>query len=234
MTRIAGQLNLLAAGVYFIALDLPDRDAVVKFLRPEGPSGMGRKGWRRWLPAALGRRKRAAKAAGAVRAFRALAESTTFTLSDCFPETEIVDEVDVTFEWKGRMRAYRGPAYVQHKAEMFGNDTPLDAFDWEAIPEAQHRLWRAGVGLGSGAETWGPKNWCRTNRGEIRLADLSSLTRDRERVLNCLSEATRETRRRMLSKRQPLRCREQIDLYLAFMAERLAREPLDRLWRSGC
>jgi hypothetical protein len=234
VTRITGQLKFLAAGVYFVVLDLPDRGAVVKFLRSEGPSGMGRKGWRRWLPAALSRRKRTAKAADAFRAFRALAQSTTFTLSDCFPETEIVDEVDVTFEWEGRMCGYRGPAYVQHKVEMFGNDTPLDAFDWEAIPEAQHRLWRVGVGLGSGAETWGPKNWCRTNRGEIRLADLSSLTQDRERVLNCLREATRETRRRMLSERQPPRCREQVDLYLAFVAERLGREPLDRLWRSGC
>ena len=234
MTQITGQLNFLAAGLYFIVLDLPDRDAVVKFLRPEGPSGTRRKGWRRWLPAVLGRRKRVAKAAGALRTFRALSQSTTFILSDCFPETEIVDEVDVTFKWEGHMRGYRGPAYVQHKVEMFGNDTPLDAFDWEAIADAQHRLWRVGVGLGSGAETWGPKNWCRTNRGDIRLADLSSLTQDRERVLNCLSEATCNPRRRMLNERQPPRGREHVDLYLAFLAERHGRESLDRLWRSGC
>jgi hypothetical protein len=195
---------------------------------------MGRKGWRRWLPAAVGRRKRAAKAAGAFRAFRDLAQSSTFTLSDCFPETEIVGEVDVTFEWEGRMRGYRGPAYVQHKVEMFGNDTPLDAFDWEAIPEVQHRLWRVGVGLGSGAEAWGPKNWGRTARGEIRLADLSGLTRDRERVLKCLSDSKREKRRGMLYEQQPPRCHGQVDRYLAFVAERLRREPLDRLWRSAC
>lgn len=232
--RITGELSFLAAGVYFIALDLPERDAVLKFLRPEGPIPSRPKGWRRRLPAAIGRRKRAARAAGAARAFGALAQSSTLTLSDCFPETEIVDDVDVSFEWEGRIRSYRGSAYIQRKVEMFHNNTPLDAFDWEAVPEVEHRLWRAGVGLGSGGETWGPKNWCRTDGGEIRLADLSSLTQDAGRVLVCLSEAMRERRRRKLRECQPARCHGQVDGYLAFMAERLGRESFDRLWRSGC
>jgi hypothetical protein len=196
--------------------------------------GTSRKIWRRWLWRKAHRARRSVLATEADRAFRTLAESESFTLSSCFPETEIADDVDVTFELQGQTRRYCGSAYVQCKVEFFGNDTPLDSFDWEAIAEVQHRLWRMGVGLGSGGETWGPRNWCCTNEGKIRLADLSSLSPDIDLVRRRLSDSTRKLRRRQLRKCQPVHCLQQIDRYLVFVQDRLQRESLDLLWRADC
>jgi len=234
LERISGEFEFLGAGRYYIALDLPDRNAVLKFLRPEGPRRKSRKRWRRWLRRKALRARRIALAAAADRAFRTLAESKSFTLSNCFPETEIADDLDVTYEMLGQTLRYSGSAYVQCKVQFFDNHTPLDSFDWEAIAEVQHRLWRMGVGLGSGAETWGPKNWCHTNDGKTRLADLSSLSPDLDLVRKRLSNTTRELRRRKLRKYQPVDCRPQIERYLAFVSDRLRRESLDQLWRADC
>ena len=148
MANIIGHLDFIAAGDHFVALDLPEQDAVLKLLRPGGPSGKGGRSWRRRLPAAYHRRKRVARATAAGLAFRALAESKHFALSDCFPETEIVDEVDVSFEWEGRVHRHQGSAYVQGRVEMFHNGTPLDGFDWVefAGDSVKHKIeWSNGL-----------------------------------------------------------------------------------------
>ena len=231
--KVSGEFNFLAAGRYFIALDMPQRESVIKFLRPDGPLTVRQKGWQEWLLEHFRRAKRIKKAAMAGRVFRMLYQSETIDIFPCFPETEIVDEVDVSFVWEGQTNRYQGPAYIQRRVEVFGNDTPLDSFNWDAIIEVQHYLWRSGVGLGSGAETWGPKNWCRTKQDKVRLADLSSLTQDKKRVGKRLNSAIRQKRRQQLERFQPVRCREHIDPYLAYIGEYLNRESLNQLWRAG-
>ena len=90
-----------------------------------------------------------------------------------------------------------------------------------------------GVGLTSPGEIWGPRNWGKTDRGDIRLADMSSLSRDRKKVLKGLTDIPREKRRLRLHECQPEYCRNLVDIYMCFMPERLAPEIFSRLWKSG-
>ncbi len=231
--KVSGEFVFLGAGRYFIALDMPQRESVIKFLRPDGPLTVRQKGLRGWLLDHFLRAKLIKKAAMAGRVFRMLYQSETIDISLCFPETKIVDEVDVRFSWEGQTKRYQGSAYIQRRVEVFGYDAPLDSFNWDVIIEIQHYLWGAGVGLGSGAETWGPKNWCRTKQDKVRLADLSSLTQDKKRVGKRLNSAIRQKRRKRLERFQPVRCREHIDPYLAYIGEYLNQESLNKLWRAG-
>jgi len=119
-----------------------------------------------------------------------LYQSNIIDIHTCFPPTDILDEIDVVFEWEGQSNRYQGSSYLQYRVEVFDNYTPLDSFNWDAIIEIQHQLWRIGVGLGCFAEVWGPKNWSRTKNGDVRLADLSCLTQNKNCVSRLLGCAT--------------------------------------------
>ena len=62
---------------------------------------------------------------------------------------------------------------------------------------------------------------------------MSSLSRDRKRILKGLTGIARERRRLRLHERQPEYCRNLVDIYIEFMAERFAPEIFSRLWKSG-
>ena len=232
MKKLEGELKVLGVGKYFIALDLPESELVLKVLRPETFVSFSLTKLPRWFRNSVQKIKRNKEVAEAFRAFHLLAESKTFPFLDCFPETKHV-KVNVRFEWEESMNSYEGFAYLQRKVEFFGNDTPLNSFNWNTIPEIQYRLWKMGVGLTSPGEIWGPKNWGKTHQGDIRLADMSSLSRDRERIFKGLTSIARERRRLRLHERQPEFCRNLVDIYIEFMAERFTPEIFSRLWKSG-
>ena len=224
-------LKISAVGRYFITLDIPEHDLILKFLRPESPLSFSPMNWSRKFSGFIRQRKRVQKVAESFRTFHYLVESKTLAFLDCFPETKSV-EGEVLFELWGNMYRHQGFSYLQRKVEFFGSDMPLNEFDWEVIPEIQHRLWRIGVGLTSPGEVWGPRNWGKTREGEIRLADMSSLSMDREQVLKQLSDSAREGRRFKLHKHQPAHCCSLVDPYMEFMAERFAPETFNRIWKS--
>jgi len=231
--KVCGEFKLLGEGRYYIALDMPDKDFVLKFLKPLHPLTVRKRELRKWWSAYHRRAKQVKKVFSADQIFRILLQSKAIDVNKCFPPTVILDEVDVVFEWEGRSNRYKGPSYLQRRVEVFGNSTPLDSFNWDAIIEIQHQLWRAGIGLGSSAETWGPKNWSRAKNGEIRLADLSSLTQDKNCVRQRLGCTAIQKRRHRLEQFQPPRCRGQIDSYLIYIGNQLNQESLDQLWEAG-
>ena len=234
--KICGEFNFLGEGQYFIALDMPDKEFVIKFpkpLHPLYPLIFQKKGLKKWWSAHQRRAKYVKKAATANQIFRMLLQSKSIDVDKCFPPTVILDEVDVVFEWEGRSNRYKGSAYLQRRVEVFDNPTPLDSFNWDAIIEIQHQLWRVGIGLGSSAEVWGPKNWSRAQNGEIRLADLSSLTQNKNRVNYLLDSTVVQTRRHRLEQCQPIRCQGKIDSYLVYMGKFLNKESLNKLWNAG-
>jgi len=231
--KVCGEFKLLGEGRYYIALDMPDKEFVLKFLKPLRPLTVRKKGLKTWWSAHRRRAKNIKKVVKSDSIFRMLYRSNIIDIHTCFPQTDILDEVDVVFEWEGRSNRYKGSAYLQRRVEVFGNYTPLDSFNWDTIIEIQHLLWKAGIGLGSSAETWGPKNWSRAKNGEIRLADLSSLTQDKNRVRARLGGTAIQKRRYRLEQFQPIRCRGEIDSYLIYMGKYLNQESLNSLWKAG-
>jgi len=231
--EICGEFEFLGAGRYYIALDLPAAESVIKFPKPLRPLTVRKRELKKWWAAYCRRAKQVKKATTADQIFRMLLQSKTIDVNKCFPPTVILDEVDVMFEWEGRSKSYQGWAYIQQRVDFFDKYTPLDSFNWDAIIEIQHHLWRAGIGLGSAAETWGPKNWCRAKNGEIRLADLSSLNQNKNRVSTLLDCTTAQKQRQKMEQFQPLRCRGEIDSYLTYIGNQLNQESLDQLWEAG-
>ncbi|RLB70050.1 MAG: hypothetical protein DRH07_09405 [Deltaproteobacteria bacterium] len=231
--KVCGEFEFLGSGRYFIALDLPEEESVIKIPRPLRPLTVRKRELKKWWAAHCRRAKRIKKAATADQIFRMLLQSKTVDVHACFPQTDILDEVDVIFEWEGRSKRYQGSAYLQQRVDFFDKYTPLDSFNWDAIIEIQQHLWRAGIGLGSAAETWGPKNWGRTKNGEIRLVDLSSLNQNKNRVSTLLDCTLSQKRRQRMVQFQPLRCQGQIDPYLTYIGNQLNQESLDRLWEAG-
>ncbi len=232
MKKPEGELEVLGAGKYFVALDIPESELVLKVLRPETSVSFSLTRLPHWFRNSIQKIKRTKEVAEAFHAFHLLAKSKTFPFLDCFPETKHV-KVNVCFKWGESICNYEGFAYLQGKVEFFGNDTPLNSFNWNTIPEIQYHLWRMGVGLTSPGEVWGPRNWGKTHQGDIRLADMSSLSRDRKKVLKGLTGIARERRRLRLHERQPEYCHNLVDIYMEFLTERLAPEIFSRLWKSG-
>ena len=231
--KVRGKFDLLGVGGSFIALDMPAEESVMKFTRPLRPLNVRKRELRKWWSAYCRRAKQVKKAATADQIFRMLLQSKSIDIDKCFPPTDILDDVDVSFEWEGRSNRYQGTAYLQRRVEFFGTATPLDSFNWDAIIEIQQYLWRAGIGLGSVRETWGPKNWGRMKNGEIRLADISSLNQDKNRVSTLLDSPKIQIIRWQMEEYQPLRCQGQIDSYFTYIGKHLNQESLNRLWKAG-
>ncbi len=230
--KVCGKFDFLGAGGSFIALDMPAEESVIKFTRPLRPLNVRKRELKKWWAAYCRRAKQVKKAAAADQIFRMLLRSKSIDIDKCFPPTDILDEVDVVFEWEGRSNRYQGTAYLQRRVEFFDTSTPLDSFNWDAIIEIQHHLWRAGIGLGSVRETWGPTNWGRTKNGEIRLADISSLNQDKNRVSTLLVSPKIQIIQRRMKRFQPLRCQGQIDSYFTYIGKHLNQESLNRLWEA--
>lgn len=230
MTLFPETMEVVGSGRFYLALAVPEELRVLKVPRPGGPQLS--RNWRRRSSPRRDRAKGREKVATSQALVRRLLAAPDFELEACFPATRIVERVDVTFDWQGRRHRHRGWAYLQARVEMFDDSMPITGYPWRALVDVQKRLWAHGVGLRSGAETWGPRSWSRGSQGEIRLADLSSLTANKARVARRLGAKAREKRFRELSQRQPAACRPAIARYLSSLAEHLHAESLERVWKN--
>jgi hypothetical protein len=133
---------------------------------------------------------------------------------------------------EGRTISYAGPILVQKRASFFERPSGFDTFRWADLVEAEHRLWRRGVGFGTFAETVGPKNWALSG-GRLLLADTGSLTRDVRVALDTLrpdkvERKLRNTMRRLVERGQEAGA----DEYFRFVLSEINCEKLRDVWRT--
>lgn len=134
---------------------------------------------------------------------------------------------------EGQTIRYRGPILVQRRASFFERPSNFYAFEWDELIEAEHRLWRHGVGFGTFAETVGPKNWALMD-GHIRLADTGSLTRDFGTVQHTLRRPQVEKKLRNAIAQLRKRGEEEgAEEYFRYVIQEINREKLEQLWRTG-
>jgi hypothetical protein len=128
---------------------------------------------------------------------------------------------------------YAGPILLQRKASFFVSDErSLRAYDWRDLIHAQQHLWAHGVALLETGEILGPRSWSSFD-GRLRLADTSSLTRDRRAARESLSTAELDARERHIRRR----LREEsstfpAEEYFRFIRAEIHQDAFDRLWRS--
>jgi hypothetical protein len=96
-------------------------------------------------------------------------------LSDLLVMHHVLENSEATLRTPTGVRRYRGPILVQEWAVFFDRSGCFDAFDWNDVIDAQHRMWRRGVALSDANEILGPKNWALVG-GQLRLGDFSSFT----------------------------------------------------------
>jgi hypothetical protein len=164
-----------------------------------------------------------------------ISDDPSLLIDDYFLETCVDNQIDVSWNWDGRLMRYRGWGLVQRKVERYCKTrTALDTVDWQTIVDIQKKLWREGVGLGMETDAWGPGGWGVTEDGKTRLGDLGCLVDDQELVAEMLSEPVRESRRIILMRLQPPETKQYVAEYLSFVSDHLNEETLSRTWRRDC
>ena len=156
-------------------------------------------------------------------------------LADVLLPFHVLLEATAILRAGSAVERYRGAVLVQLRADFFDRSGRFDAFSWDDVITAQHRLWRAGVGLSDANEILGPKNWALVD-GRLKLADLSSLTRNARHVRRLLAKEVLDERqgqvlRRIAREDSP----EQLDLaqrYFTHVREQIDQASFDQLWRS--
>ncbi|MGH7410404.1 MAG: hypothetical protein ACREJ6_04995, partial [Candidatus Methylomirabilis sp.] len=114
------------------------------------------------------------------RTFRRMLELLQYLvargLSDILLPFEIVRDGRATLRVDGAAADYMGPILLQRKAAiLFEKGESFKCFDWTEFIDAEHSLWRHGVGLSNWRDVLGP--WALLD-GHVRLFDTSGLTKD--------------------------------------------------------
>ena len=128
-----------------------------------------------------------------------LQTSSNKRLETFFPFTEVIKiSANIMCANKKRYR-HKGKVIKQEFLyEIFGNHTPLNSFNWQDIVEVQTELWKRGVGINAKADTWGPKNWGKTEGNKLKLVDTSHLCCEKKEIKLMLKQEVIEQRRRRL------------------------------------
>lgn len=130
-------------------------------------------------------------------------------------------------------RPYDGPVLRQRRADHFFTlHSAPDGFDWGQLVRAQHRFWRAGLGVWDAAEILGPHNWAILD-GEVRLGDTGSLTDSFERIMRAISDPVLDAAEAEAIRRFRGPVADRARAYFAFVRREINPRRLAELWRSG-
>ena len=164
---------------------------------------------------------------------------SSHSLADVLLPFKIVRDGKATLRVDGSLKSYRGPIFIQRKADLFFKECrALDSFDWNDVINAQHRLWRCGVALSDYYDILGPHNWALLD-GRLHLADTSSLTRSFRRARQLLSEESLDQKVASMIRR--LRAIPSLgsaseclaaEEYFSFIRREINLEKLERLWKA--
>lgn len=148
---------------------------------------------------------------------------------------EVLAAVSALLHIGDRVERYRGPALAQLRADFFDRSGRFDEFRWDDVIEAQHALWRHGIGLSDANEILGPKNWALIDH-RLRLADLSSLTRNARTARRLLGgDILDERQGRVLERLRRQESTESVDLarrYFEHVRRSINQKAFDQIWRS--
>lgn len=148
----------------------------------------------------------------------------------------LLRDATATLRIGDRVELYHGHIFAQRRADFFDRSGRFDAFEWDDVILAQHRLWREGVGLSDANEILGPKNWALVAR-RLRLADLSSLTRSARTVRRLLSSRFLDERQgrvlQRLAREGPPEIAELAARYFEHVRAEINQSRFDALWRRG-
>ncbi len=152
-------------------------------------------------------------------------------LYDIFLSFRIIREGEATLRVHSAAIPYRGPILVQRKADsVFEKGESYRCFDWRELVDAQHRLWRLGVGFSVGREVLGP--WSLLD-GHARLFDTSGLTDDYRRARESISEESLAKRERaVLGELKERGAAAVAEEYFRFIRKEINQERLDQLWKA--
>ena len=132
----------------------------------------------------------------------------------------------------GAVREYEGPILVQRRAQVFEDGERLNTFDWDQLVQAQHRLWRHGIGFLNRREVLGPHSWGVLD-GRLCLVDTSGLTTDRQRVRQKLSEQNLELgQQRATQQLRRTGTDDGAEEYFRYLRQHINQPVFDQLWQS--
>ncbi len=152
-------------------------------------------------------------------------------LNQFFPNSTIISAKKFPLIFDSKKYHYSGPIIKQEFVnQFFDNTTMLKSFDWTQMLNVQLELWKYGVGIGAPAETWGPKNWGKTNINAIKLVDTSHLTDNFNLVCEMIDTDTMEYRKRKLLSINKNNNLNDIEEYFKFMKSSLNLKNLNRQW----
>jgi hypothetical protein len=157
-------------------------------------------------------------------------------LTDAALPFEILVDASAVLRAGDTVERYRGPVLAQLRADFFDRSGRFDAFAWDDVITTQHRLWGHGIGLSDANEILGPKNWALVD-GRLKLADLSSLTRNRREVRRLLANDILDERQgRVVERLARESAPEAVALarrYFAYVRKQINPTRFDQLWRPG-
>lgn len=152
-------------------------------------------------------------------------------LEEFFPETTIIS-VNRNEHIVGDKKYYYSGNMIKQELidDFFDNTVSLQSFNWKEILNIEVELWKYGVGIGAPADTWGPKNWGKTNSNAVKLVDTSHLTENFKLVSKMLHPDIIEYRKKKLLSFNTVHSPHDIDQYFEYMSSFLNLENLHNKW----
>lgn len=152
-------------------------------------------------------------------------------LGDVLLPYQFLPGLDAVLQLDGRSLEYRGPAMRQRRAAFFsGGALDFRSFEWREIVDAQHRLWRCGVGFSELNQILGPMNWG-TLEGRVRLADTSNLTTSARVARRLLDDTLLDAKERVVMDRLTLPATPELAAeYFRFVRREINLHRFDELW----
>jgi len=152
-------------------------------------------------------------------------------LYDIFLPFRIIREGEATLRVHSAAVPYRGPILAQRKADsVFERGETYKCFDWRELVDAQHRLWRQGIGFSVRREILGP--WGLLD-GHMRLFDTSGLTDDYRRARDSVSQENLDKRENTVLQELKGSTHKGVAAeYFRFVRKGISQEQLDELWGS--
>jgi hypothetical protein len=151
-------------------------------------------------------------------------------LGDILLPCRVLWRAKATLDLGGQVMPYEGPLLVQKRVDSsFEDGVRLTAFDWHRLVEAQHRLWRHGIGFAAIREMLTPIGWGLLD-GRLHLADTSALTRDLGLARRFLAKEFVDSKEATILEWMGLEQSTQTEQYLRFMRSEINVDNLERLW----
>ncbi len=102
-------------------------------------------------------------------------------LSEILLPYRIIRRCRARLDVDGRQTRYEGPMLVQRRALLFEEGVDFVSVNWQDIVDAQHMLWKCGIGVSGGGEMLGTRSWALLD-DRISLADTSALTTNKSQI----------------------------------------------------